>query len=99
MDRYMAKTGNIWLDDNEKLSNIIKRVIIEFASATTKFGKFHNSHEGSAVLREEMDELWDEVKANQLSSALKEAIQVAAMAIRFVYDLEKEVVKESQNKE
>lgn len=46
------------------------------------------AHEGFAWLREEVEELWDEVKknpSNQNSAKLrKEAIQVAAMALRFL---------------
>ena len=61
-------------------------VLRELNEATKKFGSFHNTHEGYAVLKEEIDELWDEVKANNTENACKEAIQVAAMAIRFIVD-------------
>ena len=50
----------------------------------------HSSHEGYAVLLEELDELWDEIKNNKKPHTWyhqrKEAIQVAAMAIRFIVD-------------
>lgn len=63
----------------------------EYIKATKKFGDFHNAHEGYAVLLEEVDELWENVKLNQsyIDRDLKmmsEAIQVAAMAIRFIID-------------
>jgi len=59
----------------------------EIGRAVRKYPKFNSAHEGWAVLREEVDELWDEVKKspkNRRSARMyKEAIQVAAVAIRF----------------
>lgn len=54
---------------------------------------FNSAHEGSSVLREEFEELWKEVKRNQAKGEQKvelmkaEAVQVAAMAIRFLIDV------------
>lgn len=48
---------------------------------------FNSRHEGFAVLKEEVDELWDDIKANAHLSARKEAIQVAAMALRFLVEV------------
>jgi hypothetical protein len=52
-------------------------------------GDFHNYHEGYAVLKEEVDELWGEIKKKKPSKTdlREEAIQVAAMAIRFASEL------------
>ena len=79
-------------------------VLLEYKSATDKFPPLNSSHEGFAVLKEEVDELWDEVKSNphKAPGAIKddpernirvhkermraEAIQVAAMALRFLQD-------------
>ena len=76
---------------SEKIDRIAMDVDIELAFATEKFGSFHSAHEGFSVLKEEVDELWDEVKAKQgqrdLNKMRKEAIQVAAMAMRFVLDI------------
>jgi len=64
----------------------------EYIKATEKFGEFHNAHEGYAVLLEEVDELWENVKLNQHTHTgrdalmLIEAIQVGAMALRFIID-------------
>lgn len=48
---------------------------------------WRSPEEGAMVLREEIDELWDEVRGNHLGLARLEAVQVAAMATRFVADL------------
>lgn len=63
----------------------------ELERAVTEFSPFNSPHEGYAVLKEEVDELWDEIK-NQYSvrtieNMRKEAMQIAAMAIRFMSDL------------
>ncbi len=70
-----------------KLAKIQGLICDELRRATKKFGSFHNSHEGYAVLLEEVDELWDDIKANNLYKSCDEAIQVAAMAIRYLVDL------------
>jgi len=66
----------------------------EFVKATRRYGEFNSDHEGFAVLREEVDELWDSVKLKQTHPERnilmeKEAIQVGAMALRFLHDMRK----------
>ena len=69
-------------------SEIAGEMIQEFMEATEKFGRFNSLHEGYAVILEELEELWDNIKANaDINLTRKEAIQVGAMAMRFVYDL------------
>ena len=69
------------------MDEIIALVRAELVRATGKFGAFNSYHEGYAVILEELDELWDEIKGGQRPAELRaEAIQVAAMAIRFVLD-------------
>jgi hypothetical protein len=72
-----------------KLDWTLKRVGNEVLRALDKFEAFNSPHEGYAVIKEELEELWDEAKANQGRSpeAMQEAIQVAAMAVRYVLDL------------
>ncbi len=64
-------------------------VIQEIIKATAVHGKFQSAHEGWAVIYEELDELWDEVRAKKhdRKKMRKECIQVAAMAFRFMMDL------------
>ncbi len=61
-------------------------------------GNFHGRHEGYAVLLEEVDELWELAKKNPVkmdrydaviwrNKMYKEAIQIAAMAVRFASEV------------
>lgn len=88
----MTQNDHEFMNSNTmKFLTIIADVGGEVDSAVEKFPPFHSAHEGFSVLHEEVDELWDEVKAKQgarsVDAMRKEAIQVAAMAIRFVYDI------------
>lgn len=60
----------------------------EFDRATKKFDPFNSAHEGYAVILEELDELWELIKTKGVTKAEleKEAIQVGAMALRFLVD-------------
>ena len=76
------------MKQDEILDEIVQTMLRELHQATIKFGKFRTKHEGYAVILEELDELFDVIKQNGPQERLvEEAIQVGAMAIRFVYDL------------
>jgi len=76
-----------------KKETAIGLVIQELEEATAVYPPFNSAHEGYAVILEEADELWDEVKRPAFmrdNKALKEeAIQVAANALRFLVDVVK----------
>lgn len=71
------------------LSDAVKEVLLELASARSKFKPFPSEHHGYAVLLEEVDELWEEVRSKTAKpeDVRAEAIQVAAMGLRFILDL------------
>lgn len=56
------------------------------------YGNFHSAHEGYAIIQEEMDELkahvWMKQKNRDLAAMRKEALQVAAMAVKFIQSLD-----------
>lgn len=76
---------------DKRISNILLAVQDEVVSAMSKYPRLNSAHEGYAVILEELDELWEEIKNNKrpdtLSRQWVEASQVAAMAVRYMLDV------------
>ncbi len=82
---------------DQKLKKAGAEVITELMGAIKHHGPMRSGHEGWAVIMEEVDELWEEVRKNPKKLAggstehiglmRAEARQVAAMAIRFMVDV------------
>lgn len=74
-----------------RLSTATQDAYREAREAGQSFPPMNSAHEGFAVLLEEVDELWEHVKTKtskrDIAAMRKEAIQVAAMALRFVADI------------
>lgn len=74
-----------------RLQALLGQVGAEVMTAEAKWPPMNSAHEAYAVLLEEVDELWEHVKTNQakrdIPAMRKEALQVAAMALRFVRDV------------
>ena len=74
-----------------KRAAIIEQIESELSGAKEKYPSLNSTHEGYAVIKEEVDELWDMIKSSKvgISDDLmeKECVQIAAMAIRFIEDL------------
>lgn len=64
------------------------KIMKELKKAIKKFKSFNSFHEGYAVIKEELDELWNEIKnKKQDKNKIKnECIQTAAMCLRMLYD-------------
>jgi hypothetical protein len=63
----------------------------EYRRASRLHPPFNSPHEGFAILLEEIDELWEAVKMKECEPnrnlyMYEEAIQIGAMAIRFITD-------------
>lgn len=82
-ERYQRQRGAI--------DEIVQEVKDALYHAITKHRGMNSPHEGYAVIKEELEELWDEIKADgggRDDASREEALQVAAMAIRYVLDLD-----------
>jgi hypothetical protein len=74
----------------EEESYALELTVNEYRRASERYEPFHSAHEGWAVLKEEVDELWEEVKKSpkkrDMDKMRAEAVQCAAMSIRFIID-------------
>ena len=78
----------------KEYEHVSLEVADEVRRATELHGSMQSAHEEYAVILEELDEFWDEVKKKRENrdrcAMRKELIQVAAMAIRAICDLKME---------
>ena len=72
-------------------SHTLVTILAELFNVTSAYPKFHSPHEGYAVILEEMEELKREVFRSHATRSNErmgqKAVQVAAMAIRFILDV------------
>src|SRR6266581_6741784 len=74
----------------EKFDQVVAQIWAEYLFAINKFPVFRSKHEGYAIVKEELDELWEEIKVHDKKDGSRvngEALQLATMAIRFLVDL------------
>lgn len=64
------------------LDRTLHSVDSEAGQANDRFGPLHSTHEGYGVLAEEVAELLDAIRDNDRDQIVREAIQVAAVALR-----------------
>ena len=74
-----------------RIVEAFREVEAEYHEASANFPPFNSAHEGYAVILEEVRELEKEVfknkKRRDVGKMREEAIQVGAMALRFVVDV------------
>lgn len=91
MDALMDDIGRGFAMLSRKLEGIGTEAAAEAFGAARKWPPFNSAHEGYGVLMEEVRELEAHIFTNQkrrdLDAMRAEAIQVAAMALRFVADV------------
>ncbi len=77
--------------DVSTIDTVIAEVRTELERAVALYPSMHSAHEGHSIIEEEYEELWEHVRfkpARRVISSMRgEAIQLAAMAIRFALDV------------
>ena len=73
-------------------------IIKEAEKARAKYGSFHSTHELYGVLKEEVDEFFDEVRNHypqweKKQMMILELTQIAAIAYRGIQELENDEIK------
>ncbi|GIW60265.1 MAG: hypothetical protein KatS3mg087_1331 [Patescibacteria group bacterium] len=71
---------------NSDLELIVASVKDELIRAMGRYRPSRSAHEAFAIIKEEVDELWEAVRTNNTHKVYYETVQVAAMAIRLLYD-------------
>lgn len=78
-------------DETVRVQELAVEAALEILRAMQMHGPYSSAHEGYAVILEELDELKTHVFMKQndrdIEEMRKEAIQIAATALRFVYDV------------
>lgn len=72
------------------LDGVLDELRDEVGKARSQHAPINSPHEGWAVIREELDpELWEHVcgDTGRSPAARKEALQIAAMGVRYILDL------------
>jgi hypothetical protein len=81
--------------------DFVIQIVKEAEEAVAKHGQFASCHEGYGVIKEEVDEFWDEVKKKEsdrdYANMKKELVQIAAMCMK-MYDFATIKEKEKQYK-
>ena len=72
--------------DKDRLTEIITAVYDEVERATSLHGSMHSTHEAYGIIAAEVHEFFLDMIANDLEAGKIEAVQVAAMCVRFIYD-------------
>ena len=82
------------MQENEQeieIDKILNDILKEVKRTQDKFPPYNSVHEGYAIMLEEFDELWDEVKQkdHNYTRMYNKAKQIAYTAIRFMELVEK----------
>lgn len=87
----ILQAHNLTIEDFNLLDEALNDVVYECKNSMSAWAPYNSAHEGFGVLKEEVDELWDQVRLKQKNRKIedmrKEAVQVASVALRFIVDI------------
>ena len=93
----MVNEKEVIMSIKESKDTALNLISKEYDRAISLFSDFKSPHEGYAILLEEVEELWDEIKHDKKPGAYDrmrtEATQVGAMALRFLVMLDEMITK------
>ena len=73
------------------IDEVLKLIKEEYERANTLYPPFHSNHEAYAVILEELDEVWDEIKKSKdvrgNERIRTELIQVGAIVVKYLENL------------
>lgn len=77
------------IDNITVINQFLELIKDEYIFARSKHHGFHSFHEGYGVIKEEFDELWDEIRKQEHDKEAmgREAIQVGAMILAYLVEL------------
>lgn len=52
---------------------------------------FASTHEAYAVIKEELEEFWEDVKKDNIQGCIDESVQIAAMCVKFLMNARTEI--------
>jgi hypothetical protein len=73
-------------EDKTEAELICDNIIREYKEARLKHKKMNSMHEGYAVILEELDEAWEQIKKDNKIKTRGEIYQVAAMCLAFLIE-------------
>lgn len=74
-------------DDAPTVQQVLDAIRNEVRRAAHLHAPMHSGHEAYAVIKEEFEEMWNDIKIDDIAHAQKEALQIAAMCVRFIVDV------------
>ena len=90
-EAWRASVRAITSEAQDQIDELLCCVDVEIRKAKRDWPPFNSAHEAYAVMAEEVEDVWSHVIVKQpkrnLEAMRKEAIQVAAMAVRFALEV------------